>query len=239
VPNALRLSAEWQVWWRCFQGLQTSDAILHQERHSKAPGDVHIEMAVHEPHPLVVGGDEPDDSPAVDGHGDRVPHGRIVEVERGSVGCCVEVAEALGEDVVVVAVDVDGVVLGGEDVGALEHDGAVLELRHRLPERAAHVLRRVVEPHRRVGREVVWRMEEADGSTKETLLMLAVNRVLLGPPQFWPLLQLKSPTPTVKKRSSSTREGSSALRRLVVAVAVSLYAGRVGMAGLLLLLEPP
>jgi hypothetical protein len=69
--------------------------------------------------------------------------------------------------------------------------------------------------------------------------MLAVNRVLLGPPQFWPLLQLKSPTPTVKKRSSSTREGSSALRRLVVAVAVSLYAGRVGMAGLLLLLEPP
>jgi hypothetical protein len=119
--HALRLSAEWQVWWRCFQGLQTSHAILHQERHSKAPGDVHIEMAVHEPHPRVVR-DEPDDSPAVDGHGDRVPRGRIVEVELGSVGCCVEVAEALGEDVEVVAVDVDGVVLGGEDVGALEHE---------------------------------------------------------------------------------------------------------------------
>jgi hypothetical protein len=59
-----------------------------------------------------------------------------------------------------------------------------------------------------------------------------------GPSQFWPLLQLKGPTPTVKKGSSSTREGSSALRRLVVnvvAMAVSLYAGRVGMAGLLLL----
>jgi hypothetical protein len=122
---------------------------------------VHIEMAVHEPHPPVVG-EQPDDSPAVDGHGDRVPQGRIIEVELGSVGCCVEVAEALDEDVEVTAVDVDGVVLGGEDVGALEHDlhdGAVLELvdlgaRHRLPKRATHVLRRVVELHQRVGREV-------------------------------------------------------------------------------------
>jgi len=58
--------------------------------------------------------------------------------------------------------EVDGVVLGGEHVGALEHQlhgGAVLEpvhlgARHGLPQRAAHVLRRVVERHRRVGREV-------------------------------------------------------------------------------------
>uniref|UniRef100_K3YF37 Uncharacterized protein n=1 Tax=Setaria italica TaxID=4555 RepID=K3YF37_SETIT len=87
-------------------------------------------------------------------------------------------------------------------------------------------------------------MDTVDGSTKETLFMLAANRVLLGPPHFWPLEQLNSPTPTVKKRFSSMRDGSSALRRPrrlvvnVVAVAVSLYAGSVGMAGLLLLLLP-
>jgi hypothetical protein len=33
-------------------------------------------------------------------------------------------------------------------------------------------------------------MDKVDGSTKETLLMLAANRVLLGPPQFWPVEQL-------------------------------------------------
>ncbi|TVU27497.1 hypothetical protein EJB05_30113, partial [Eragrostis curvula] len=56
-------------------------------------------------------------------------------------------------------------------------------------------------------------METVEGSTKETLLMLAVNRVLFGP------------TPEQLKRLSSTRDGSSALRRFVVnavAVAVSL-----------------
>ena len=69
------------------------------------------------------------------------------------------------------------------------------------------------------------------GSTKETLFMLAVKRVPLGP---WHLLELKffgqllSPRPIVKKRFSSISVGTSTFRgllKLVVkaeAVAVSL-----------------
>ncbi|KAF7064791.1 hypothetical protein CFC21_071032 [Triticum aestivum] len=118
-------------------------------------------MAVHQPHPGVVG-DEPDDSPPIHRDAHRVPHWWVVQVELCGVGSGIEVAEALSEDEEVVAMGVDRVVLPGEDVGALEHDlhhGAVLELVHLgawhgLPERAAHILRCVVELHRRVGGEV-------------------------------------------------------------------------------------
>jgi hypothetical protein len=153
--------AERQVGWRRLQRLQLADAVVDEEGHGEAPGDVHVEMAVHQPHPRVVR-HEPYHRPPVHRHAHRVPHRRILHVELGRVGAGIEVAQPLGEDVEVVAVEVDGVVLAGEDVGALEHHlhgGAVLELvhlgaRHRLPQRAAHVLRRVVELHRRARREV-------------------------------------------------------------------------------------
>lgn len=80
------------------------------------------------------------------------------------------------------------------------------------------------------------------GSTKDTLFMLAVKRVPLGP---WHLLvglkcfgQLLRPRPIVKKRFSSISVGTSTflgLLKLVVkaeAVAVSLKAGSGGIIGL-------
>ena len=79
------------------------------------------------------------------------------------------------------------------------------------------------------------------GSTNETLFMLAVKRVPLGP---WHLLDRKflghllSPSPIVKKRFSSISVGTSTflgLLKLLVkadAVLVSLKAGSIGITGL-------
>ncbi|CAL4946772.1 unnamed protein product [Urochloa decumbens] len=138
-------------------------------------------MAMHEPHPGVVG-DELDDRPAVHRHGDGVPLGRVGVVELLDVLLGVEVAEPFGEDEEVVAVDVDGVVLWRDDAGVLQHelhDGAEPERvqlgrRHRLPQRLADVLGRVVELHRRVRREV-------GGEHAGDLVVVRVQeRVLLG-----------------------------------------------------------
>jgi hypothetical protein len=118
-------------------------------------------MAVHEPHTWVVG-DELDDRPPVDGHRHGVPLRRVDVVELVDVLLGVEVAKALGEDEEIVAMDVDGVVLGRDDAGVLQdelHHGAEPERVQlgrgdRLPQGLADVLRRVVELHRRVRREV-------------------------------------------------------------------------------------
>lgn len=118
-------------------------------------------MAMHEPHTWVVG-DELDDCPAVDRHGHGVPLRRVDVVELLDVLLGVEVAETLREDEEIVAMDVDGVVLRRDDAGVLQddlHHGTEPERVQlgpgdRLPQCLADVLRRVVELHRRVGREV-------------------------------------------------------------------------------------
>lgn len=80
-----------------------------------------------------------------------------------------------------------------------------------------------------------------EGSTKDTLFMLAVKRVPFGPWHRRGLKcfgQLSSPSPTVKKRLSSISVGTATFPRLLklpvkaVAVAVSLNAGREGKMGL-------
>ncbi len=86
-------------------------------------------------------------------------------------------------------------------------------------------------------------MEMLDGRTKDSLFMLAVKRVPLGPWHRLVLLRCfehwLSPRPIVKKRFSSITVGTSTFLGLLklllkaVTVAVSLKAGRVALTGLL------
>ena len=69
---AFRLSADRQVCRRRLQRFELPNAIFHQERHGEAPGDVHIQMAVHQPHPRIIR-HEPDDRPPVHRHAHRPP----------------------------------------------------------------------------------------------------------------------------------------------------------------------
>lgn len=80
-------------------------------------------------------------------------------------------------------------------------------------------------------------MEKFLGRVKETLFMLAVKRLPLGPLHVCPLGQSKRPSPTVKKRFSSISVGTSTLDGLLsevvnaLAAPVSLKAGRDGKMG--------
>jgi hypothetical protein len=154
--------ADGQVERRRHGGLELGLAVLHQQSHGEPSREVRVDVAVHEPHPGVVG-HEAHDGPAADGHSDGVAAGRVHQVEPGGVAARVVVAEPRGQHVEVVAVDVHGVLLGGEDARVLEHDlhhGAVPDAVQAgaldgLPKRARDVLRGEVEEHGRERREVV------------------------------------------------------------------------------------
>jgi len=151
-------SAFWKIGWRGQHLLIRQRAVVDKPRHGQAPAQVHVEVAMHQPHPCQttqpksaqvracsmsdgsstgvkitrVVGEEADGDPAGGGHADGVPLHGVGEVVVGRVVHRVEVAEPLSDDEEVVAVQVQRVALGALDAGALQHQlhGGVEPERH-------------------------------------------------------------------------------------------------------------